>query len=263
MPSRRVPADPKRLDAFIAHNTALSRNRARKLVQRGAVAVDGMPCRDPGLRIHDQTVSLEGTELIPLPDRVHLVLHKPPAHACSHDPAEAPLIFDLLPARYAPLRPEPAGRLDRNTTGLLVMTSDGQLLHRLIHPRHKVDKRYRVRYRGRLPADAVARVAAGLPLPDDRPARPAELHMDDPPETHPARPAALDPAVPVTAADGRATLTLREGRFHQVRHMFAALGVTVTALHRDRIGACELPADLPPGGIRELTDAEVAALEPQ
>ena len=123
---------------------------------------------------------------------------------------------------------------------MLVLTTDGDFVHHLTHPTRKLSKRYRVEYRGALPDDAVARVRNGLLLTgDERPTRPAELARD---------------------AEGRATLVLREGRTHQVRRMFRALGATVTALHRDRVADLELPPDLAPGDLRPLAPEERALL---
>jgi len=138
---------------------------------------------------------------------------------------------------------EPAGRLDRDTSGLLICTTDGQLIHRLTNPKRAVWKRYRIGYTGELSAHAVERCASGLSLPDDdRPTLPARL------ELHGA---------------GEASLHLCEGRYHQVRRMIGALGGEVIRLHRDRIGALELPADLTPGMCRALRpDEEPALFEP-
>jgi 16S rRNA pseudouridine516 synthase len=165
--------------------------------------------------------------------------------SCSHDLNEAPLVDELLPEEYLGRGLETVGRLDRDTSGLLVMTTDGGLIHRLTHPKRKVGKRYQVTYQGELARDAVARCAEGFCLGgeepgDDVPTLPAQLTLN---------------------AKGQATLVLQEGRYHQVRRMFGVLGAEVTALHRDRIGQLDLPADLLPGMIRPATADELARLE--
>ena len=228
------------LDAYLARAGVASRREARALIRRGAVRVDGVVCREGARRIDGERVSL-GEDVVDDPAAgVDVLLHKPVGHACSHDAREAPLVGDLLsePLRRRALRI--AGRLDRATSGLLVLTTDGDLVHRLTHPGRKVPKRYRIRYEGDLATDAVERCRSGLLLgADDRPTRPAELVLDGP---------------------GSATLVLREGRTHQVRRMIRALGARVVSLHRDRVGLLDLPADLAPGDWRPLERAERALL---
>lgn len=231
-----------RLDAFLAHAGLGSRTEVRRLIKRRRIMVNGTTCRvlDHPLSDGDEVVC-DGEPVVLPPATVHLLVHKPVGYACSHDPREAPLLDDLLDPLWRRAGVEPAGRLDRQTSGLLFCSTDGGLIHRLIHPRRKVAKRYRIAYSGDLVTDAIARCAAGFPLAEgDRPTRPADLQLDGP---------------------GQATLILHEGRFHQVRRMIATLGGVVTALHRDRIGQLELPADLAPGQVRPASAAELAALQ--
>ena len=221
-----------RLDAYLSRSGLASRREARDLVRAGRVRVDGTVCREPATRIAGQAVSLE-SEVVKPPDEVKdYLFHKPVGLACSRDAREAPLVFDALDPvlRKRPL--QIAGRLDRATSGLLVLTTDGDFVHRLTHPSRKLPKRYRVGYRGELPADAVAQCEGGILLDgEDRPTRPAVLTLEGP---------------------GQATLVLREGRTHQVRRMFRALGAFVETLHRDRIGDLELPSGLSAGSLRPL-----------
>ncbi len=229
-----------RLDAYLARAGLASRREARRLIRRGGVRVDGVVCRESERRISAERVSLDH-RTVPSPTvPLDLILHKPRGVACGRDPREAPLVFDLLAndARSGSLHV--AGRLDRDTTGLLVLSSDGDLIHRLTHPSRKLPKRYRIGYRGQLDADAVAACRAGLRLAGD---------------ASPTRPATL-----VLEAPGRASLVLREGRRHQVRRMIRALGAEVVALHRDRVGGLDLPPDLAPGDFRPLAAAERACL---
>lgn len=228
---------PMRLDAWLARAGLASRREARDLVRHGRVRVDGVVCRDPATPIAPaQAVRLDEAEIERPGARQDWLLHKPVGLACSRDEREAPLVFDLLEPTLRRLPLQIAGRLDRATSGLLVLTSDGEFLHRLTHPTRKRPKRYRVGYSGELAADAVARCEAGILLEgESRPTRPAQLRLDGP---------------------GRATLVLREGRTHQVRRMFRALGAFVETLHRDRIGDLDLPEDLPPGALRPLSPEE-------
>jgi 16S rRNA pseudouridine516 synthase len=230
-----------RLDAWLARSGLASRSEARVLVRQGRVRVDGAVCRDPAARVTpDQAVTLDEAAVERPGVQRDWLLHKPVGLACSRDEREAPLVFDLLEPALRGLPIRIAGRLDRATSGLLVLTTDGNFLHRLTHPTRKLPKRYRVGYSGELVAEAVARCAAGILLEgESRPTRPAQLTLDGP---------------------GRATLVLREGRTHQVRRMFRALGAVVETLHRDRVGRLDLPDDLPPGALRPLSPEERACL---
>lgn len=238
--------DTLRLDALLAHAGCGTRNAVKRLIRAGRVRVDGVTVKRPPTPVSRAArITCNGAAVAAPPAVLHCLLHKPVGHSCSRDPAEAPLVHDLLPEHWRRVL-EPAGRLDRATSGLLVLSTDGGLIHRLISRKRGVGKRYRVGYTGALADDAVARCRTGLALAaHERATAPAELI----PET-----------APLAGAPGRATLILTEGRYHQVRRMFAALGATVVALHRDRIGELELPADLVPGACRPATAEELARL---
>jgi len=233
----------ERLDAFLARRGHGSRSGVRELIRRGRVTVGGMVCRDAARQIAGEEVRVGGAAVEPSASEATLLLHKPAGYAVSHDPREAPLVYELVPPAYRHLALRAAGRLDRATSGLIVLSTDGQLIHALAAPRRALEKRYRVLYRGELAGDAVERVRQGLLLRgEEAPTLPARLELEG-----------SDPAEPGL---NRATLHIREGRYHQVRRMIAALGGEVVALHRDRIGALELPADLVAGQVREITAAE-------
>lgn len=175
-----------------------------------------------------------------------LMLHKPAGFECSHKPGAHPSIYTLLPG---PLRSrgggaaagvQAVGRLDHDTTGLLLMSDDGKFIHRMTSPRHHVPKVYQVRVKHPLDAAQVDRLLAGVVLDDD--------------------PKAVRAAACSVHADFDLELTLTEGKYHQVKRMVAAVGNRVEALHRSHIGAIGLPPDLLPGQWRWLTEAEVEAL---
>lgn len=185
-------------------------------------------------------VRIDGAALDPSPGLI-LMLHKPTGYTCSRQDAGA-LVYDLLPPRFRRRSPTLAtvGRLDRDTTGLLLMTDDGPLLHRIVSPRSHLEKVYEATLARDLRGDEAAIFASGkLMLESERaPLAPAMLEVIEP---------------------RRARLTLTEGRYHQARRMFAAVGNHVEALHRSRVGGLTL-GDLQPGKWRPLESADIANL---
>ena len=180
-------------------------------------------------------------EVLDPPPGLTLMLHKPAGYTCSTKD-QGRLIYDLLPDRFRDRDPvlSSVGRLDRDTSGLLLMTDDGQLLHRIVSPKSKLDKVYEAQLAQDLDGSEGARFASGTLLleSDDKPLLPAELEV---------------------LGARAARLTLHEGRYHQVRRMFAAVGNHVQALHRSRIGGLGL-GDLPEGQWRQLDAADLAVL---
>ena len=186
-------------------------------------------------------VRLDDAPLDPAPGLL-VALHKPVGYTCStKDPGR--VVYDLLPPRFRLRDPllSPVGRLDRDTSGLLLLTDDGALLHRITSPKSHLAKVYEATLATDLRGDEVATFAAGTLLleGESKPLLPAELEV-------------LGPRL--------VRLTLHEGRYHQVRRMFAAVGNHVEGLHRDRMGRLDLPAHLEPGKYREMTEADIAAL---
>ena len=219
------------------------------LVQQGLVTVGTPPvlCTDPTEDFDPQGLAytVQG-QLWQYQEHAYLMLHKPTGHECSQKPSAWPSIYTLLPA---PLRARPSGaacgvqavgRLDQDTTGLLLLSDDGKFIHRLSSPKHHVPKVYLATCKHPITPAMVDKLLAGVVLDDD--------------------------PKPVQAAACRALdehtleLTLTEGKYHQVKRMVAAVSNRVGALHRSRIGRIDLPADLPPGGWRWLTPDEVAGL---
>jgi 16S rRNA pseudouridine516 synthase len=235
-----------RLDRLLANMGYGSRKEMQMLARAGAVKLDGEPVRDAEGRIAltpdlPLRLTVQGKPLDPLPGMA-IMLHKPLGATCSHKEAGL-LVYDLLPARWR--RRDPAlstvGRLDKDTSGLLLLTDDGVLLHRIISPKNHMPKRYRATLARPLDGSETQAFAAGT------------LMLEG--EDKPLQPAVLDPI-----SDTEAFLTITEGRYHQVRRMFAAVGNHVLALHRDRIGGLDLPEDLAPGDLRLMSERELDAL---
>jgi 16S rRNA pseudouridine516 synthase len=235
-----------RLDRLLANMGYGSRREVQALVRHGQVTLDGAPLADADMRLAvtpelADRVRVSGARLDP-PPGMALMLHKPIGVTCSHKEAGA-LVYDLLPTRWRARDPaiSTVGRLDKETSGLLLLTDDGALLHRIISPRQHVAKRYVATLARPLEGHEAARFASG------------ELMLEG--EDKPLAPAALEPLSPTLAR-----LTLTEGRYHQVRRMFAAVGNHVEALHRDRVGGLTLPDDLAPGAWRLLGAEDLAAI---
>lgn len=223
----------RRLDQLLANLGYCSRREARAWIDAGRVTVRGVVADDPGAKAQEDDVRVDG-EPLDHPEGLLLLLHKPTGLVCSHDEREGPRVYDLLPARWRARNPQVTsiGRLDKDTSGLLLLTDQTALVHRLTSPKHKVPKVYTARVDRDLSPDLVDLFAGGT------------LQLEG--EKAPCAPAAL------RLLDARtAELTLTEGKYHQVRRMFAATGATVLTLHRSRFGDLTL-GDLAPGTWREL-----------
>jgi 16S rRNA pseudouridine516 synthase len=232
-----------RLDRLLANLGYGSRREVQRLVVLGLVALDGVTLEDSDQRIAitpdlSSRMTVDDEPLDPPPGLV-VVMNKPIGVTCSHK--EPPLVYSLLPERWRAREPaiSTVGRLDKDTSGLLLLTDDGALLHKIISPRSNVTKRYDVTLDRALRGGEEKVFASG------------ELMLES--ETSPLLPVPMEVVSPT-----RVFVTLTEGRYHQVRRMFAAVGNHVTALHRDRIGSLDLPADLPPGEFRILGETELA-----
>ena len=229
-----------RLDKFLSASGAGTRSRVKELLKAGRVTVDGAAERDPGRKVDPdvQEIRLDG-EILGGRRRVVLMLHKPAGFVTATSDAHERTVMELLPPEYRHLELNPVGRLDKETEGLLLFTNDGALLHRLISPRQEVPKVYYARHEGSATREDVKAFAEGLELRDGTKCLPA----------------ALEPLGP-----GESRITVREGKYHQVRRMMASRGMTVLYLRRQREGGLEL-GDLPLGESRELSEEEIRALE--
>ena len=224
----------RRLDQLLANLGYCSRREARDWIDAGRVTIRGKIADDPGTKAHAADVLVDG-QALDHPDGLLLLLHKPLGLVCSHDEREGPNVYSLLPPRWRARNPQitSIGRLDKDTSGLLLLTDQTALVHRLTSPKHKVPKLYRATLDRDIQPGLVELFASGTLLLTG--------------EKEPCLPAAL------RILDSRtAELTLTEGRYHQVRRMFASQGCEVLTLHRARFGDLEL-GDLPPGQFRELS----------
>jgi 16S rRNA pseudouridine516 synthase len=217
------------------------------LIQQGLVTVDGVRINDPHAEVDPQGLrfTVEGKEWT-FHAKAYLMLHKPSGYESSQRPSAWPSIYTLLPP---PLRQRPnkgstpgvqaIGRLDQDTSGLLLLSDDGAWIHRMSSPKHHVPKVYEVTMDDPVSDKQVQKLLEGVVLNDD--------------------PKAVRAAACERTGEHTLRLTLTEGKYHQVKRMLAAVGNRVTGLHRSRVGALELPPDLPPGEWRWLTAEQLEA----
>jgi 23S rRNA pseudouridine2605 synthase len=231
-----------RLQKFLAHAGVASRRRAEELIEAGAVEVNGRVVRELGTSVGaGDRVEVGGRAVAPPAQSRYLILHKPAkVMTTMRDPEGRRTVASLVPQQGGRL--VPVGRLDYDTSGVLLMTDDGDLAHVLTHPRFGVDKTYRAVVRGRLGPEDVERVLAGVRL-EEGGAAPAKLRV-----------------VRTGPALSEVDLTIHEGRNRQVRRMFETLGHPVVSLVRLRFGPLAL-GDLPVGHWRDATPKERASLQ--
>ncbi|MEQ1695605.1 MAG: pseudouridine synthase [Hyphomicrobiaceae bacterium] len=240
-----------RLDRLLANMGYGSRKDIQALVKAKRILLDGVPVTDADAHVPvspalSARLKVAGAPLDP-PPGFALMLHKPLGVTCSHKEV-GPLVYGLLPPRWRARKPaiSTIGRLDKETSGLLLMTDDGGLLHRVIAPKSNVSKRYRVTLARALRGDERTILASGT------------LMLDG--EDKPLLPVAMEIVPDLPKNEPVVFVTLTEGRYHQVRRMFAALGNHVAALHRDRVGGLTLPAELAPGAYQVLGVDAIAQL---
>lgn len=211
-------------------------------VRAGAVAVNGTLCEDPDAEVDPGALVLTVDGVAwPYREQAHVLMHKPAGYECSHHPSHHPSVFGLLPPVLVSRGVQCVGRLDQDTTGLLLFSDDGQFIHRMISPRKGIAKIYRAACAEPVTDAMLAALRSGVQL-NDEPAPIAALACDRL-DAHTLR------------------LTLAEGKYHQVKRMVAAAGNRVERLHREAIGRYDLPADLPPGAWRWLESDDLAQLE--
>lgn len=231
----------ERLDKLLASTGRWSRREAKELIREGRVAVDGCPARSGEEKVDraSGTVTVDGAALT-LQTHTYIMLHKPAGVLSATEDPRQKTVLDLLPEELRRREIFPVGRLDKDTEGLLLLTDDGDLAHRLLSPKRHVDKVYYARLDRPLGEADRAAFAQGMVLPDGTRCRPAGLEL---------------------IGDGSEVLvTLHEGKFHQIKRMCASRGSAVCRLKRISMGALTLDETLEPGAYRLLTGEEVAKI---
>lgn len=231
-----------RLDKIIAASGKYSRREVKLLVRQGRVLVDGMPARSPEDKVDPESAEIAvNGEVLPYRRYTWLMLHKPAGVLSATEDGRGKTVLDLLPPELQRQGLFPVGRLDKDTEGLLLLTNEGGLAHDLLSPRHHVDKVYYVRTAGTLTEEDCRAFAEGMALSDFR-CLPAELEI-------------LSAGI-----ESEALVTLREGKFHQVKRMLAQRGKPVLYLKRVKMGNLTLDPALARGEYRYLTEEELQAL---
>ncbi|USB32212.1 pseudouridine synthase [Paenibacillus sp. YPG26] len=238
----------QRVDKILGHLGIGSRADLKKMVKQGRVSLNGQVLKDSGAQADPYTDQIEvDGELVLYREFIYIMLHKPAGVISATEDTRDRTVIDLLPEHYKVFHPFPVGRLDKDTEGLLLITNDGQLAHDLLSPRKHVPKTYYADVRGLVGEEEAARFEQGVELDDGYVTLPAKLVVTG---------QAQDEEGPVS----RILLTISEGKFHQVKRMFEAVGSKVLYLKRMSMGSLTLDETLPKGAFRELTEDELNSL---
>ena len=230
-----------RLDKLLTVTATATRSEAARAVRAGTVLVNGTAARSAAMHVDPERARIEyAGHAVEYRAHHYLILNKPQGYVSATEDGRDPTVLDLLPQKYTALGLFPCGRLDKNTVGLMLLTDDGDLAHRLLSPRRHVEKRYFFRVKFPLNEQECARFEGGLVLDDGYETKPAGIELG----------ADLCSGV----------ITLVEGKYHQIKRMMQALHNQITHLERIRFGPLSLPADLARGEWRELTGEEEQAL---
>ena len=228
-----------RLDKFLSQAGVASRRQLREIIRAGAVRIDGVGVTDYAYKFDETacTVTVNG-ETVREAGTLVVMMNKPAGYITATEDARKATVMELLPPELQGRQLKPIGRLDKETEGLLLFTNDGDLLHRIVSPRHAVEKEYYAEHEGVVTAEDIAQFAGGMLLRDGTRCRPAKLE---------------------SIGLGKSLITVSEGRYHQVRRMMSARGMFVTYLRRVREGPLRL-GELGLGQVRVLSPEEVCLL---
>ncbi|WP_138495556.1 pseudouridine synthase [Paenibacillus pinistramenti] len=238
-----------RLDKILSHMGIATRSELKKMVKQGRITVDGTKVKDSGLQVNPArcVIEVDGEEVV-YREFIYIMLHKPAGVVSATEDNRDRTVIDLLPGKFKVFAPFPVGRLDKDTEGLLLLTNDGALSHELLSPRKHVPKTYEAKVLGAIGGSHAEQFRAGVELDDGYVTKPAELEI-------------LKQYEENGQIYSEISLTIVEGKFHQVKRMFEAAGSKVLYLKRVRMGTLELDPLLPKGAYRELTEEELSRLQ--
>lgn len=230
----------ERLDKLLAGSGLYTRSQAQAVIRAGQVTVDGKSVRRPEEKVSRESAVLAEGRVVDTEEFVYYMMNKPAGYISATEDGAWPAVMSLLPKHLQNRGLFPAGRLDADVTGLLLLTDDGAFAHRITAPRSALPKTYEIWTDGPLSAADAAALAAGVTMADGTAYRPAELAPDREDPCH-------------------GFVTVTEGKFHEVKNLIASRGKTVVRMRRISIGGLALDEALPAGGIRPLTASERAA----
>ena len=218
-----------------------TRSQVKELIRKGLVTIDGIPALRPEQKVEAEHAVCVNGKAVSYVNLEYYMLYKPAGYVSATEDRHCPTVLDLITGRQ---RKDlfPVGRLDKDTEGLLLITNDGELAHRLLSPKRHVDKTYYARIQGAVTQVHILAFAEGLDIGEEKLTLPAKLQILE------------------SGSESEILVTIREGKFHQVKRMFAAVGCEVLYLKRLSMGSLTLEESLGPGGFRPLTEAEIQAL---
>lgn len=230
----------ERFDKIISTQTGISRSNARKAIWQGKASINGQIVKDPSLLVcpENTDIKFEG-QAVNYKKYIYLILNKPEGIISASNDKNRQTVIDLVP--QALKRPDlfPVGRLDRDTTGLLLITNDGDFGHKVISPKSNIEKTYIAHLDGEITPELIADFESGITLADGTVCKPAKL---------------------VALQNNIGEVTIREGKYHQIKRMFGVANLGVNHLHRSKIGNLCLPEDLQKGECRELSETEISSI---
>ena len=234
----------ERLDKILSNLGYGSRKEIKQIVRKGLIEVNGQIVKDNGMQVdpNEDIIFVNGEQIF-YREFIYLMMNKPDGVISATHDSRDETVIDLLEVEHQVFNPFPVGRLDKDTVGLLLLTNDGELNHRLISPKWKVDKVYLAKIDAKVTENDVKKFKAGITLDDGYTCKEAKLEI-----------------ISATDEESEIKLTIQEGKFHQVKRMFEAVNKNVTYLKRIEFGSLPLDEDLEEGEYRELTEEEVATL---
>lgn len=226
----------KRLDKIIASQYGISRSITKAIIHRGKVKIDGAVVRDPSLQVDIDAVSIEYKgQVLNYKEHIYIIMNKPKGVLSASEDKLRETVVDLVPKELSRQGLFPVGRLDRDTTGLLIITDDGDFAHNVISPKKNILKTYKVTLDGDINGDMIKQFSEGIVLADGTKCRPAILKRID---------------------RNVAEIKISEGRYHQIKRMFGVVGLGVNELERTALGNLKLPENLKVGESKELSEDE-------
>ena len=231
-----------RLDKFLASQNFGTRKEVQKLIKSGQVTIDGEPAKKPDKKVNpeENKVAVKGKE-ITYTEHIYIVMNKPKGYISASEDKKEKTVIDLVPEEWKRKNLFPAGRLDKDTTGLMIITDDGDFAHRMLSPKKHVDKRYLAELDGEVTESMVEAFKNGIEFYDGTLCLSATL-------------------IPDKKTKNIAQVIIREGKYHQVKKMFLTQGLTVKNLKRLQIGSFVLPKELAEGNCRPMSEAEIEAV---